>query len=160
VERLLAQDSGGDSEKILDRQALNHRDPAKAVELPQPALPFELGWQGGASAGFSASLYVIYLRGQAYLAANRGAAAEFQKVIDNIGVVSNDPTVVVIARLELARAFASAGEQGKARAAPRHPHPEGSESGILPPPDPLAHHSRGADTLSAASRLIGTLHFC
>jgi ATP/maltotriose-dependent transcriptional regulator MalT len=53
------------------------------------------------------------------MAAHRGAeaAAEFQKIIDHIGVVSNDPTIVVAARLQLARAFALAGDRAKAKAA-------------------------------------------
>ena len=43
--------------------------------------------------------------GQAYMAAHRGleAATEFQKIIDHIGVVSNDPTIVAAARVQLAR---------------------------------------------------------
>ena len=51
--------------------------------------------------------------------AHRGteAAAEFQKIIDHIGVVSNDPTIVVVARLQLARALALSGDRGKAKSA-------------------------------------------
>ena len=62
---------------------------------------------------------MIYLRGQAYLTAHRGAeaAAEFQKVIDHIGVASNDPTIVIAARLQLARALTLAGDRVKARSA-------------------------------------------
>ena len=99
--------------------ALNRRDPAHALEILQPAAPYELGWQCPDTGGFCGSLYVIYLRGQAYLTARRGteAAAEFQKIIDHIGVVSNDPTIVVAARLQLARALALSGDRGKARTA-------------------------------------------
>ena len=99
--------------------ALNHHDPAKAIELLESARPYELGWQGPATAGFAGSLYAIYLRGQAYLAAHRGleATPEFQKVIANIGTVSNDPTIVVSARLQLARAYEMAGDHVKAKAA-------------------------------------------
>src|SRR5215831_3389402 len=80
--------------------ALNRHDPARAIEILQPAEPYELGWQCPSTAGFCGSLYAIYLRGQAYFAAHRGAeaAAEFQKIIDHIGVVSNDPTIVVATR--------------------------------------------------------------
>jgi len=69
--------------------------------------------------GFCGSLYLIYMRGQAYLTAHRGteAAAEFQRVIDHIGVVSNDPTIVVAARLQLARALALSGDREKAKSA-------------------------------------------
>jgi ATP/maltotriose-dependent transcriptional regulator MalT len=78
-----------------------------------------LGWQGPSSGGFCGSLYVIYMRGQAYMAGRRGAeaAAEFQKIISHIGVVSNDPTIVVTARLQLARALALSGDRGKAKSA-------------------------------------------
>jgi tetratricopeptide (TPR) repeat protein len=99
--------------------ALNRRDPARAIEILQEAAPYELGWQCPSTGGFCGSLYAIYLRGQAYLAAHRGteAAGEFQKIIDHIGVVSNDPTIVVAARVQLARALALAGDRAKAKTA-------------------------------------------
>jgi len=86
--------------------ALNRRDSAKAIELLQSAAPYELGWEGAGSAGFTGSLYPVYLRGQAYLAARRGAeaVAEFQKIIGNIGVDSNGPTIIAPARSHFARA--------------------------------------------------------
>ena len=98
--------------------ALNHRDPARALEILQPAVSYELGWQGPATGGFCGSLYVIYMRGKAYMAAHHGAeaAAEFQKIIDHIGVVSNDPTIVVAAHLQLARALALSGDRAGAKA--------------------------------------------
>jgi tetratricopeptide (TPR) repeat protein len=99
--------------------ALNHSKPRQAIEILEPATSYELGWQGSTSEGFAGSLFVIYLRGQAWMAAHRGdkAASEFQKIIDHIGVVSNDPTIVVAARLQLARALASVGDRGKAKSA-------------------------------------------
>jgi len=99
--------------------ALNRHHPTRAIEILQAAAPYELGWQCPSTAGFCGSLYAIYLRGQAYFAVHRGgeAAAEFQKIIDHIGVVSNDPTIVVAARLQLARALALSGDHGKAKAA-------------------------------------------
>ena len=99
--------------------ALNRRDPARAIEILQPAASYELGWQGASTGGFCGSLFVIYVRGQAYFAAHRGteAAAEFQRIIDHIGVVSNDPTIVVPARLQFARALALSGDRGKAKTA-------------------------------------------
>lgn len=99
--------------------ALNRRDPARAIEILQAAAPYELGWQCPGTGGFCGSLYAIYMRGQAYLVAHRGteAVAEFQKVIDHIGVVSNDPTIVVAARLQLARALKLSGDRGKAKSA-------------------------------------------
>lgn len=98
--------------------ALNRHDSARAIKILQSAAPYELGWQGPSSGGFCGSLFVIYVRGQAYLAAHRGAeaAAEFQKIIDHIGIVANDPTVVAAARLQLARALRLV-DRGKAKSA-------------------------------------------
>ncbi|HLJ48027.1 MAG TPA: protein kinase [Bryobacteraceae bacterium] len=99
--------------------ALNHHDPQRAVELLQIAEPYELGWSCSATAGFCGSLFPIYVRGMAYMAAHRGAeaAAEFRKIIAHIGVVSNDPTIVALARLQLGRALTTVGDRGGARAA-------------------------------------------
>jgi serine/threonine protein kinase/tetratricopeptide (TPR) repeat protein len=104
---------------IRAQLALNHGDPAKALELLQPATPYELGWQGANTAGFAGSLFPMYLRGRAYMAAHRSveAAAEFQKIVAHLGVVSNDPTVAIIARLQLARALAISGDRTRAKAA-------------------------------------------
>ena len=44
--------------------ALNRRDPARAIEILQPAASYELGWHGPATVGFCGSLYVLYLRGK------------------------------------------------------------------------------------------------
>lgn len=99
--------------------ALNRHDPARAIEILRPAAPYELGWHCPATVGFCGSLYVTYMRGKAYLEAHRSAeaAAEFQNIIDHIGVVSNDPTIVVAARLQLARALVLSGDRVKAKAA-------------------------------------------
>jgi serine/threonine protein kinase/Flp pilus assembly protein TadD len=98
--------------------ALNRHDSAAALELLQPAAQYEIGWQAAESTGFTGSLYPAFLRGQAFLAAGKGteAAAEFQKIISHIGIVSNDPTILVPARLQLARALVSAGDRTKAKA--------------------------------------------
>ena len=104
---------------VIEAQlALNRHEPERALTLLAPAAPNELGWQGAYSAEFAGSLYPIYMRGQAYLSARQGgeAAAEFQRIISSIGVVSNDPTIVVAARLQLARAFKLSSDQ-RARAA-------------------------------------------
>jgi serine/threonine protein kinase/Flp pilus assembly protein TadD len=98
--------------------ALNRHNPARAIEILRPAEPYELGWQGPSTVGFSGSLLVIYVRGRAYLMAHRGseAAAEFQKIVDHVGVVSNDPTIVAVARLQLARSLLLV-DRGKAKSA-------------------------------------------
>jgi len=96
--------------------ALIHGDPSKAIESLQVAAPYELGQIG--ISYFFASAYPIYARGQALLAAHKGAeaAAEFQKILDHKGVVFNEP-IGALAHLGLARAYAMRGDTAKARAA-------------------------------------------
>jgi eukaryotic-like serine/threonine-protein kinase len=80
--------------------ALNAHDSAKALETLQAIAPYELG-----EAGFG-SLYQVFVRGQAYFKAHKGAeaAAEFQKILDHRGIVVNGP-IGALARLGLARAM-------------------------------------------------------
>jgi len=63
-------------------------------------------------------LLPAYVRGQAYLAAGDGnrAAAEFQKLIDQRGMVLNSP-IGALAHLGLARGYARAGHPGDAHRA-------------------------------------------
>jgi tetratricopeptide (TPR) repeat protein len=98
--------------------ALNRNDPAKAVELLEADLPYDLGGPTSGYPGFYGLLYPIYVRGEAYLALHQGAqaAAEFQKILDHPGIVLSDP-VGALARLEIARAYAMAGDTAKAKAA-------------------------------------------
>jgi eukaryotic-like serine/threonine-protein kinase len=97
--------------------ALKRNDPAKAIDALQAAAPYELGSPGN-TAAFTPSLYPIYIRGQAFLAARRGneAAIEFEKILKWPGVVQNQP-IAPLAHLGLARAYALQGENAKARAA-------------------------------------------
>jgi serine/threonine protein kinase/tetratricopeptide (TPR) repeat protein len=62
--------------------------------------------------------FSVYLRGEAYLKTGRGthAAAEFQKILDNPGIVDNT-TTGALAHLGLARAYALDKATGKARSA-------------------------------------------
>jgi serine/threonine protein kinase len=64
------------------------------------------------------TLYPVYVRGQAQLAAHNGtaAAAEFQKFLDHRGIVLNFP-LGALARLNLARAYAVSGDTNKSRTA-------------------------------------------
>src|SRR5439155_9931029 len=64
------------------------------------------------------TLYPVYVRGQARLAAHNGtaAAAEFQKFLDHRGIVLNFP-LGALARLNLARAYAVSGDTNKSRTA-------------------------------------------
>ena len=58
----------------------------------------------------------FYVRGQAFLAAHRGAeaAAEFEKILNWRGVVQNQP-IAPLAHLSLARAYALKGDTVRAR---------------------------------------------
>ncbi len=97
--------------------ALKQHEPAKAIGLLQTAAPYEQGEPPSSFFGFYGMFYPVYLRGEAHLAENQGAAAavEFQKILDHRGIVISDP-IGVLAHLELGRALASAGENAKAKA--------------------------------------------
>ena len=90
--------------------ALGHNDSSKAIEFLHAATPYELGTAG--------SLYPVYVRGEAYLAAHQGseAATEFQKVLDHRGIVQNGP-IGALGHLDLARAYTLQGDIAKSRAA-------------------------------------------
>jgi class 3 adenylate cyclase/Flp pilus assembly protein TadD len=91
---------------------VNQGNPSRAVEILQAAAPFELG-----SLDTNLSLYPLFVRGEAFLAAHQGSAAsaEFQKILDHRGIVFNEP-IGVLAHLGLARAYALQGDSAKARA--------------------------------------------
>jgi serine/threonine protein kinase/tetratricopeptide (TPR) repeat protein len=101
---------------LRGRLALNHGEPAKAIELLQIAVPYELGIPPSSFIAVFGALYPIYVRGEAHLAAHEGveAAAEFQKILDHRGIVVSDP-VGALARLQLGRAFALSGDPTKAK---------------------------------------------
>ena len=84
---------------------LQRNNPAKAIEILQVAVPYELGGFGSFGA-----LYPAYVRGEAYLKTGQGqlAAVEFQKVIDHSGIVNNFITGA-LAHLQLGRAQAMMG---------------------------------------------------
>jgi serine/threonine protein kinase len=96
--------------------AISRHDSLKAVEALKIAAPFELGQPGDSS--FRPSLYPVYVRGEAYLAAHQGseAVAEFQKILDYRGIVVNEP-IGALARLGLGRAYAMQGDTPRAKAA-------------------------------------------
>ena len=98
--------------------ALNHGEPARAVDMLRIAAPYDLAVPGLNFLGFFGSLYPAYVRGQGYLATRKGseAAMEFQKILDHRGIVFADP-VDAMARLQLGRAFALAGDTTKAKTA-------------------------------------------
>jgi tetratricopeptide (TPR) repeat protein/predicted Ser/Thr protein kinase len=90
---------------IRAQSALDKKNPTSALNALQPALPIELG---EIPFGNNIScLYHVYIRGEAYLAAEQGsaAAAEFQKILDHSGIVWNCWTGA-LAHLGVARANA------------------------------------------------------
>jgi DNA-binding winged helix-turn-helix (wHTH) protein/tetratricopeptide (TPR) repeat protein len=98
--------------------ALKRGDPEKSIELLQISAPYDLGTQRSTIHGLFGALYPVYVRGEAYLAARRGAeaAAEFQKILDHRGIVISDP-VGALAHLELGRAYMLTGDKNRARQA-------------------------------------------
>jgi len=90
---------------IRAQLALNRKNPAGALnELPAPS-QLEFGLIQFANS--VSCLFPIYVRGQAYLASGQGqqSAAEFQKILENKGIVGNCCTGA-LAHLGLARANA------------------------------------------------------
>lgn len=90
---------------IRGQIALNRKDPEEALIALRPPSAIELGnvlFLSNASC-----IYSGYIRGQAYLALGRGkeAASEFQRILDNKGIVWNCWTGA-LARLGVARANA------------------------------------------------------
>jgi tetratricopeptide (TPR) repeat protein/predicted Ser/Thr protein kinase len=94
---------------------LNRGNAAKTIQMLQQTANYELG---SPSPFQPATMYPIYVRGQAYLMAHDGsaAAAEFQKMIDHRSVSWNFP-LGTLARLGLGRAYALQGDKAKARTA-------------------------------------------
>jgi eukaryotic-like serine/threonine-protein kinase len=93
---------------------IDRKNPARAIEVLQVATPYELG---GNPFDFD-TLYPVYLRGLAYLMQHDGsaAAAEFKKILEHRGRVTNC-SLGVLARLQLARAYALADDRTQAKAA-------------------------------------------
>jgi eukaryotic-like serine/threonine-protein kinase len=96
---------------------INRKNPAKAIEVLELALPHELG-DADPDPVDGATMYPVYVRGQAYLELGQGsaAAAQFQKFLDHRGVVVNCQ-LGALARLGLARSYGLQGDITKARAA-------------------------------------------
>jgi hypothetical protein len=98
--------------------SLSAGDPAAAIQALQIASRYDLAFgRVGLVANFG-GLYPIYVRGLAYLAARQptDAAAEFQRILDHRSIVLVDP-MDALARLQLGRALALAGDTAKAKSA-------------------------------------------
>jgi eukaryotic-like serine/threonine-protein kinase len=88
------------------RISVAENNPAQALDRLQAiSLPLELGQP--VEQASCTSLYPVYTRGEAYLAAGQGgkAVGEFQKILDHAGIIENCFTGA-LARLGLARAYA------------------------------------------------------
>jgi len=102
---------------IRSALALKHREPLKAIDALQPSFPYEMGSPRSSQTAFFGSLYPVFFRGEALLAAHKGveAANEFQKILSHRGITIGDP-VLVLTHIGLARSYALSGESAKARA--------------------------------------------
>ncbi len=100
---------------IRTAMALQAGNATKAIEALAPAAPYELG---SPAQTLSFALYLVYLRGEAYLVSRQSssAAAEFHKILDHYGVVGNEP-IGSLAHLGLARAHAISADTAKAKIA-------------------------------------------
>ena len=89
---------------------LNRKNPAAAIEALRHAIPYDL-----ASDSYGLTLYY---RGLAYLElkSRKEAAAQFQKILDNHGLVTTSVNWP-LAHLGLARAYAVSGDAVKSRTA-------------------------------------------
>ena len=94
---------------------LGGNKPSQALIDLEATAPYEVGQPPQFQLG---TLYPVYLRGMAQLAAHNGkaAAAEFQKFLDHRGIVLNYP-LGALAHLGLARAYSISGEVAKSQAA-------------------------------------------
>ena len=111
--------------------ALHAGQPSQAIEQLQPARPYEFADPAINFLAYFGGFYPVYVRGEAYLAANQGAeaAAEFQKILDHRGLVLGDP-------MGAARVWNSA-ERGRWREMRRRRRPRtriSSRSGKTPTP--------------------------
>jgi eukaryotic-like serine/threonine-protein kinase len=96
--------------------SVQHGAPLQAIDALQASVPYEMGSPRCSQTAYFGSLYPIFFRGEALLAAHKGAeaASEFQRILTHRGIMIGDP-VFVLAHLGLARAYALSGESAKAR---------------------------------------------
>jgi serine/threonine protein kinase/tetratricopeptide (TPR) repeat protein len=94
---------------------LSASNPAQAVVILEAAAPYELGGPPQLQLG---TMYPVYIRGEAQLAAHNdtAAATEFQKFLNHRGITLNFP-LGALAHLGLARAYVMQGDTAKAKTA-------------------------------------------
>jgi serine/threonine protein kinase/Tfp pilus assembly protein PilF len=92
---------------------LEEHDPAGAIEVLRPAVPYDFALPGAWPN--EPPVYPSYVRGLSYLQLHDGkrAAAEFQRLLDHPGLVGRTVTGA-LARLQLARAQQMAGDTAAA----------------------------------------------
>jgi tetratricopeptide (TPR) repeat protein len=102
---------------IRGKLALNKGNASDAIKILEAAAPYELGASRATDLDWN-TMFPIFVRGEAYLAARQGseAAAEFQKILDHRGLVLNRP-IGALAHLGLGRAYVLQGDAAKAKAA-------------------------------------------
>ena len=95
------------------------RDEVQAIEILRVTVPYELAYLDP-TLGTGIFLYPAFIRGEAYLRANKGpeAAAEFQKYLQYRGAAVNCP-LAALARLQLGRSYVLMHDLEKARTAYR-----------------------------------------
>lgn len=103
---------------ISAQLALVQHDASDAIAALELAAAYDLGTLNNFASISGLSLYGVYARGEAYLAAHRGgeASAEFQKILDHRSIVSIEP-IGALAHLGLARAYALQRDTVKPKAA-------------------------------------------
>jgi eukaryotic-like serine/threonine-protein kinase len=97
--------------------AISRKNAAQAISHLQVTSPYELS--GGAPPFSSGgTMYPVYLRGQAYLETKqwKEAGDQFRNILAHRGLVQNFP-LGVLAKLQLARAYAGSGDLADARVA-------------------------------------------
>lgn len=98
--------------------ALHAGQPLSAIDQLQAARPYELADPAINFIGYFGCFYPPFVRGQAYLAARRGAeaATEFQRILEHRGLLLEDPLGAAV-RVQLGRALALSGDAAKAKVA-------------------------------------------
>jgi hypothetical protein len=96
--------------------AAQYGKPLKEIDALQTSVPYEMGSPRSSQTAFFGSLYPAFFRGQALLAAHKGAEAanEFQMILSHRGITIGDP-VLVLTHIGLARSYALSGDSAKAR---------------------------------------------
>ena len=97
--------------------AIQRGKPEQAIDALQDSVPYEMGSPRSSQTAYFGSLYPVFFRGEALLAAHKGeeAANEFQEILSHRGIMVGDP-VWALAHIGVARAYALSGEDAKARA--------------------------------------------